>query len=295
VAHLLQHNPERVYLLGKKEEHIQEAENELKNYGDISRIHSVRVELEDLHQTDKVARKLASEITQLDALVLNAGLGVGVYNETTDGIDSHFQVNVVAQHHLMMMLLPILAKTPDSRVVFQSSEFHRLGTGSVEFQHLAEINQDVGAANLYNRTKLAQVCLAKSLVAHKQKAELGLRPDQPPYFIAVHPGGVNTNQPTQAEAAYGTKGRLGVKAVRPFMKDPVDEGCRPALFAATSDDVVKEQLDGCYIVSDRKVTDPSSNSKDEGLQERCLKLTETLLAEKLGELPYPTIYASAAP
>ena len=238
-----------------------------------------------------MAKQLASELTRLDALVLNAGLGVGVYNETKDGIDSHFQVNVVAQHHLMMSLLPVLVKTPDSRVVFQSSEFHRIGTGSVQFNDIKEINQDVGAMNLYNRTKLAQVLLAKSLVRHKQQSKLGLTPTTGPYFIATHPGGVNTDQPKQAEEAYGTMGKVGVKAVRPFMKDPVDEGCRPALFAATSDDVVKEKLDGEYLVPDRKVTDVAKNAKDEDLQERCLKLTETLLAEKLGKLLYETIYA----
>ncbi|TKA82931.1 hypothetical protein B0A55_01293 [Friedmanniomyces simplex] len=290
VAHLLQHNPERIYLLGKKEEHIHEAEEALKSWGDVSRITSLQIELEDLHQTASVANQLASELTRLDALVLNAGLGVGVYSESKDGIDSHFQVNVLAQHHLMMMLLPVLTQTPASRVVFQSSEFHRLGTSSAHFADLAEINQDVGAANHYNRTKLAQVLLAKALVRHKQQSQLGLSPSTGPYFLATHPGGVNTDQPKQAEEAYGTMGKLGVKAARPFMKDPVDEGCRPALFAATSEDVVKENLDEEYIVPDRKVTDVAKNAKEEGLQEQCLRLTETLLGGKLGKLPYATIY-----
>jgi hypothetical protein len=37
-------------------------------------------------------------------------------------------------------------------------------------------------------------------------------------------------------------GKVGVAAVRPFMKDPVAEGCRPALFAAASPDIVKDQI-----------------------------------------------------
>ncbi|EMC93325.1 hypothetical protein BAUCODRAFT_37011 [Baudoinia panamericana UAMH 10762] len=291
-AHLLQHGGE-IYLLGKKEEHIQEAEEGLKKYGDVSKVKSVQIELEDLRQTDAVAKKLASELTRLDALVLNAGLGVGVYNETKDGIDSHMQVNVFSQHHLMMILLPHLLKTPDSRVVMQSSEFHRLGTSDVQFRDLAEINQDIGASKLYARTKLAQVCLTKSMVRHKSEGKLGLSPGKAPLFFAVHPGGVSTDQPKQAEEAYGTMGKIGVAAVRPFMKDPIDEGCRPALFAATSEDVVKEKLDGEYIVPDRKVTSVSGHANDPELHERCLKLTETVLAEKLGKLPYSTIYASS--
>ena len=64
---------------------------------------------------------------------------------------------------------------------------------------------------------------------------------------AVHPGGVATDQQEQAIDAYGTKGKIGVKAVRPFLKDPVDEGCRSALFAATSEDVVREKIQGQYV------------------------------------------------
>lgn len=64
---------------------------------------------------------------------------------------------------------------------------------------------------------------------------------------AVHPGGVSTDQQEQAIDAYGTKGKIGVKAVRPFLKDPVDEGCRSGLFAATSEDVVTEKIQGQYV------------------------------------------------
>ena len=81
-------------------------------------------------------------------------------------------------------------------------------------------------------------------------------------------------------------GKLGVKAVRPFMKEPVDQGCRPALFAVAGEDVVKDQIDGRYIVPDRKVTDVSKKAQDEGLQERCWRLTMAVLREKLGELSF---------
>lgn len=247
-AHLLQHGCEALYLLGKKEEHLQEAEEGLKQYGDTSKVHPVRIELEDLRQTDQVAKELASKLGRLDALICNAGLGVGVYNETKDKLDSHMQVNHISQFHLAMILMPLLQKTPNSRLVLQSSEFHR-GSRDVKFASEAELNQDIGAMNLYHRTKLAQILFVKALVKRNEGGQLGLQANKEssPYFIATHPGGVNTDQPKQAEDAYGTLGKIGVTAVKPFMKDPVDEGCRPALFAATSEDVVKEKLQGVYV------------------------------------------------
>lgn len=107
-----------------------------------------------------------------------------------------------------------------------------------------------------------------------------------PWVLAVHPGGVSTDQQEQAVDAYGTMGKVGVAAVRPLMKDPVDQGCRPALFAATSDDVVKEKIQGQYIVPDRKVTDPSKQAKDVELGENLWRLSERILQDKLGDLPY---------
>jgi NAD(P)-dependent dehydrogenase (short-subunit alcohol dehydrogenase family) len=281
-AHILQHNCKKLYLLGKKEEHLEEAAEGLKKYGDVSRVEFVQVEFEDLHHTDEVAKKLADELEQLDALVLNAGLGVGPYGETKDGIDSHMQVNVFAQHHLAMTLLPKLIATPNSRLCFQSSDLHRMSPSDVKFADLAEVNQDIGASYLYNRSKLAQLLIVYALQRRKQRGELGLKPGQAPWINATHPGGVLTDQQDQAIEAYGTLGKIGVMAVRPFMKDPIDQGCRPMLFAATSDAIKDEKIDGSYIIPDRKVTEPSSQAQDEKLQEALWKLTEKVLKDKLG-------------
>ncbi|KAF4426166.1 putative oxidoreductase bli-4, mitochondrial [Fusarium austroafricanum] len=281
-SHLLQHNCQKLYLLGKKQHHLDEAAEGLKQYGDISRVEFVQVELEDLHQTDQVAKKLASELQRLDALILNAGLGVGPYGETKDGIDSHMQVNVFAQHHLAMTLLPKLIATPDSRLCLQSSDLHKAAPSDIKFASLEEINRDIGPTYLYNRTKLAQVLLVRALCRRKQQGQLGMQPGKAPWINATHPGGVKTDQQEQAIDAYGTLGKVGVAVIRPFMKDPLDQGCRPILFAATSDAIREEGIDGSYIVPDRKVTEPTSQALDEGLQEQLWNLTERILKEKLG-------------
>lgn len=311
-AHILQHNPAALYVLGKKEEHLQEAEEGLKKFGDVSKVHPVHIELEDLKQTDQVAKDLASKLDRLDGLVCNAGLGVGVFNLTKDGIDSHIQVNHISQFHLTQTLLPVLQKTPNSRLVLQSSDLHR-GISDAKFESVEELNTDIGAMKLYNRSKLAQVLYIRALAERKEKGQLGFDADAKtgPFMNASHPGGVQTDQQKQAEDAYGVLGKVGVAAVKPFMKDPVDEGCRPALFAATSDDVVKEAIQGQYvsfttvwtreglltnglvkIVPDRKVTTPSSEARDTQLGENLWQLTEKIIVDKLGSVSYKLQYAS---
>ncbi|EOA83159.1 hypothetical protein ACJQWK_00134 [Exserohilum turcicum] len=288
VAHLLQHNPAKIYLLSNKEDHADEAQEALKEWGDTSKVEWRKCNLEDLKQVDEVAKSLAKELGRLDALICNAGLGVGVYNETRDGLDSHMQVNVFSQAHLTLVLLPILQKTPDSRIVHQSSELHRGSDSSMKFESIQEINQDIGATKLYNRTKLAQILFLHQLYSLIKAGKYGQVTDSTglPWINATHPGGVSTDQQNQAVEAYGTAGKAGVKAVRPFMKDPVSEGCRPALFAATSPDIVKNQIQNSYIVPDKKPQEPSKQAQDENLQRNLWKLTKEVLESRLGELPY---------
>ncbi|KAF2751080.1 NAD(P)-binding protein [Sporormia fimetaria CBS 119925] len=287
VAHLLQHNPAKIYLLSMKEEHAQEAQDDLKEWGDTSKVEWRQVNLESFKQMDEVAKSLAKDLDRLDGLVCNAGLGVGVYNETGDGLDSHMQVNHFSQAHLALTLLPLLRKTKDSRLVFQSSDLHRMAPSSVHFESIDEINKDIGATYLYNRTKLAQVLFVRQLVKRIEAGQFGnVSVNNEPYINATHPGGVSTDQQKQAEDAYGLLGTVGVAMTRPFMKDPVKQGCRPALFAATSPDIAKEKITGKYIVPDRKVTEPSKQALDDQLAENLWSLTKEVLTSKLGDLPY---------
>ncbi|KAL3424149.1 hypothetical protein PVAG01_03430 [Phlyctema vagabunda] len=281
VAHLLQHNADKIYLLSNKEEHADDAIEALAEYGNTSNVEWKKCNFEDFKQVQSVGEEL-SKLTKIDALVCNAGLGVGVYNESVaDGIDTHMQVNVFAQNLLALMLLPVLLKTPNSRLVFQSSDMHRAAPSDTKFKSLEEINHDIGATYLYNRTKLAQILFARQLT--KRLTAAG---ESSIHIIATHPGGVSTDQPKQAEEAYGILGTIGVAAARPFMKDPVKQGCRPALYAATSNEIVEKEITGVYIVPDKKVTDPSTQALDDELAENLWDLSETVLRSKLGELPY---------
>ncbi|KAF2718639.1 NAD(P)-binding protein [Polychaeton citri CBS 116435] len=284
-AHILEHNPEKLYILGSRDESLCEAYAELKVYGDVSaKVEPIKCDLNNLNEVHEVARKLLSELQRLDALVLNAGLGVGPYELSKDGIDTHMQVNVIAQHHLMMLLLPKLLATPDSRIVMQSSEFHRIGTSGIEFASVEELNQDIGATKLYARTKLALVLIQQALMRRKASSKLGLQSGKAPWIITTHPGAVSTDQQEQAVEAYGAIGKIGVAAVRPFMKDALSEGCRPALYAATDGDISSGRFDGTYIVPDKAVNDISQQAKDEQLQEKCVKLVEGILKDKLGSV-----------
>ena len=150
---------------------------------------------------------------------------------------------------LALTLLPNLQSTPNSRLVCMSSDLHRAPLSSTKFASLEEINNDIGPNSLYARTKLAQILFVRAMVRRMENNEPGFQSPKylGPWVNATHPGGVKTDQQEQAVDAYGTKGKVGVMAVRPFLKDPVDEGCRSALFAATSEAVVTDAIQGQYV------------------------------------------------
>lgn len=116
----------------------------------------------------------------------------------------------------------------------------------------------------------------------RQAGELGFTSsNNDVYGNCSHPGGVATDQQKQAEDAYGVMGVIAHNVVRPFMKDPIEEGCRPALFLATSEEVIKDNVRGGYCVPDKKITEPSSQATDLVLGERFYKLAMDILKSKV--------------
>jgi NAD(P)-dependent dehydrogenase (short-subunit alcohol dehydrogenase family) len=47
VAHILQHNPAKIYLLSNKEQHADEAKESLKDFGDIDKVEWRQCNFED--------------------------------------------------------------------------------------------------------------------------------------------------------------------------------------------------------------------------------------------------------
>ena len=188
--------------------------------------------------------------------------------------------------HLFLTLLPVLQSTSKSRLVLQSSDLHRAAAPSTAFDSLADINKNIGPTLLYSRTKLCQVLFVRAMKRRMDEGKLGFKEGSSMFVNATHPGAVSTDQPEQAVAAYGTLGYIGVKATRPFMKDPVKQGCRSALYAACSHEIVSENINGEYIVPDKKVMSPSSKAQDVELGEKLWVLSMQILREKLGILGY---------
>lgn len=76
-AHLLQCGAARTILLSQKEEHAEEAKQELEKYGDPKRVEWIQLDLKDLKQTDGVAKQLAKE-QRIDGVSSVDFMGYGI-------------------------------------------------------------------------------------------------------------------------------------------------------------------------------------------------------------------------
>jgi NAD(P)-dependent dehydrogenase (short-subunit alcohol dehydrogenase family) len=127
-------------------------------------------------------------------LILSAGINANQYAEDADGIDRHFGINWLGQFYACNLLYPLLRKTskmadtPAPRIVFESSEMHRMAPSAVHFATLSEINNpDVGKTELYGRTKLAIILGVKYGLLERV-----IKPNRDSiYALSVHPGAVS--------------------------------------------------------------------------------------------------------
>ena len=305
-AHLLRANAAKIITISSRRASAVDSINQLASYGDTSRITYECCNLKSLNQVDALARKIRSTEPRIDALVLNAGIGIVKYSLSEDGIDSHFQVNILSQLHIALVLLPILQSTAretrkPSRVVFMTSATHAYAPSSTRFLSLAELNTDIGQQDLYYRSKLAQILIVRELVRRLDTGliTLPINPFDPPVsghptpshggrevlINATHPGDYNrTPLTSNLTVAFGFLGYILLFILGPFMSDPMIAGCKTALFAATPNaDLLGKRIDGQYIVPDKQVKDPSEMAQDAEMGKRLWELTMELLRDRLGE------------
>eukprot|EP00434_Breviolum_minutum_P017439 symbB.v1.2.015390.t3/scaffold1137.1/size135798/9 len=125
---------------------------------------AVALDLADLGKTAEVAAWL-STLPALHILVNNAGIATQFpYNVTVDGIETTFQVNYLSHFLLTKQVLPLLQRSPGSRVVHLTSGAHRAAPAEGVPLTLEGINdKNLGPYVRYGMAKLATLLLAQEV------------------------------------------------------------------------------------------------------------------------------------
>ena len=144
----------------------------------------MRLDLADLDSVRAFAAAFAEKHDHLDALINNAGI-LGRRRELTkQGFEMSFGVNYLGAFLLTMLLLPLLEKSGQGRVVMMTSIAH--GWGDVRFDDL-NFSHGYNRFAAYGHSKLCNLLFTRAL-AEKLRAK-GSRVT----INAVHPGIVATD------------------------------------------------------------------------------------------------------
>jgi NAD(P)-dependent dehydrogenase (short-subunit alcohol dehydrogenase family) len=278
----------RVIMLNRKEDQgddaISKIQAEAKEQGISVDINWVQLDLGNLNMVQEVFTRLSKEEERCDLFFANGAINANQPGLDADGIDRHFGVNCLGHFLAINLLLPLMRKTskipgaPAPRIVFQSSEQHRLAPSNVHFGSLRELNDpNIDNTQIYCRTKLGMILYTKYLV----NDIIGPNKDNI-YVLAVHPGAVNTAMQQQWESAYpGLTGKIIKNVSLALGRDP-EQGSYAGLWAAISPEIIEKGYNGYYFTDPGQLGKESSQANDPWLQWACWDLSERLVKEKLG-------------
>ena len=213
-------------------------------------IHAAHADLADLAEVVRMANSLNALLPRLDVLLNNAGVYMAERKASRDGFEMTLAVNHLAHFLLTALLLPLLKKSAEPRVVTVSSVAHM--SGRIDFGNLnSERHFDGYAA--YANSKLANALFA---------AELARRE---PWLTSnsLHPGVIDTKL---LHAGFDIEG------------DSVRSGAKTSVYLATSPEV--KNLSGKYF-DDCKITPPLAAVNDLRLVQQLWAWSEQAIGKAL--------------
>ncbi|KAF4518781.1 hypothetical protein B566_EDAN005401 [Ephemera danica] len=171
-----------------------------------------------------------TSLHSLDFLILNAAVFALPFSLTEDDFEMHFQVNHLSHFYLTLMLKPELQATLGSRVVFVSSESHRMSwltSSSISEERLSPRSaaQFQGSMAAYNDSKLCNVLASMELA--RRWGQFGIAVN------SLHPGNLVSSSLSRNWWFY----RLLFAFVRPFTKS-LQQAASTSVFVATAPELV---------------------------------------------------------
>ncbi len=236
--------------VGRNSDRCQKARVEILKEVPGSTIHFITADLSTQKEVRKLATSVASllkenRFTGLDVLVNNAGLFMDKLVMTEDGIETTIAVDHIAPFLLTNLLMPLLSKSADGRIITISSESH-----ARTFIVPERIRRPALFISLwqYKLSKLGNILFTYEFNARRKNAGL--------HAFSVDPGLVNT------DIGHKGTGVLSSFIWRLRQKGGVDpiEPATTILFLASDKDVKKSPAvywhDSAPKRAARNATDP---------------------------------------
>ncbi len=185
---------------------------------------SVELVIGDLSSSGKVrsaAERILDKVSEIGALINNAGVWPARLEHNEDGIEIAFAVNHLAPFLLAHLLLERLKENGSGRIVNVNASLYTMG--KIDLKRLP-IGEDFHPFRTYANTKLCNVLFTRELARRSQGSGVTIN--------AVHPGIIRSNLANGIPGLTGSFLRLG----QLFGKSPA-QGADGPIYLATSNEV----------------------------------------------------------
>ncbi|GMR40887.1 hypothetical protein PMAYCL1PPCAC_11082 [Pristionchus mayeri] len=220
----------KVYMLCRSEQRAAAAKEQLIKSGcDDSRLIYVNCDLSSKENIRKCAERMTQLESHIDILVNNAGLLTSKYEKTVDGHEMTWGTNYLGPFLLTELLLPLVEKADEGRIVNVSSLGHYdvplpMDLSTIDNQ---ENYNDSSSMSTYCKSKLANVMHARELT-HR----LRTKGNTSVTINSLHPGVIATE--IGREQGFGLTLMLALGCF--FLKTWKD-GAQTSLYCALSTDL----------------------------------------------------------
>lgn len=256
----LANNGYQVVMICRNRDKAEGARRDIIDKTGNDRIDILICDLSLMRQIKDTAETIRNTYPQIDRLVNNAGiLPDGKRKETDEGLELTFAINHLAYFLLTKELLPILEKTPSSRVISVASDAHRYGAfdpENIQLEHGYRTSKAYGNSKLFNimfTRQLAKEIKGKEITAY-----------------SLHPGVVNTNFAADSDSWFARLFNLG----RLLMRSP-DKGAETSIFLCLEPGI--EHLSGSYF-RDKKPIKPHKQARDNDACKKLWDISEEMIA-----------------
>jgi NAD(P)-dependent dehydrogenase (short-subunit alcohol dehydrogenase family) len=253
----------RVIMVARDAGRGETARNEVRDRTGNDQVELVLCDLSSQRQVRELASTLLRRCDTINVLVNNAGLTLGDYLLTEDGVETTFAVNHLAPFLLTNLLLERLRASAPARVVTVASDAHR--GMAIDFDDLSA-TRAYSSWKAYGASKLANILFTRELARRLEGTGVTA--------TCLHPGVVRTG--------FGRRGpsfiRWWFKLSGSFLLTPA-EGADTAVWLASSPEI--EGASGGYYAK-RKLRQPSRAACDRGSAVRLWDLSRRLTGLKPG-------------
>ena len=247
----------------RNEELAEDLKNEMQKINPNLSINSFFCDFSVQDSIRECADKIKNDLKAIDLLINNAGVVNTEYSETIDGIENTFAVNHLGYFLFTNLLLDLVKKESESRIINVSSAAHHFVKG-MQWDDINYKDDFKMGLKAYGQSKLGNILFTKQLAKKLQKDGVTVN--------AIHPGGVNTSLGNQNNSLLG---RVLKIILKPFFRSPL-KGANTIIYPAEIDGL---SITGAYWV-DGRVAKTSHYSKNEAEAEKLWRLSEKLVNQE---------------